>query len=64
MLKKLAKALVLNVLMKGIVGVDAKDISEAPRAKVLAAASFVVVTKDIDEDTLSVLTSKMSEKHL
>ena len=36
MLKKLAKALVPKVLTKGIVGVDAEDVSEAaPRAKVL-----------------------------
>ena len=58
MLKKLVKALVPKVLTKGVVGVDAKDISEGPRAGV------VVVTEDIDEDTLSMLTSEMSEKPL
>ena len=40
MLKKLVKDLVLKVLTKGIVVVDTKDISEAPRAKVLAEASY------------------------
>jgi hypothetical protein len=39
MLKKLAKALVPKVLMKGIVGVDAEDINEALRVKVLTKAS-------------------------
>ena len=39
MLKKLVKALMSKVLTKGIVVVDTKDISEDPRAKVLAEAS-------------------------
>ena len=39
MLKKLVKALVPKVLTKDVVGVDAKDISKAPRAEVLAEAS-------------------------
>ena len=58
MLKKLVKALVPKVLTKGVVGVDAKDISEGPRAGV------VVVTEDIDEDSVGVDVEDVGEAPL
>lgn len=51
MLKKLAKALVTKVMTKGIVGVDVEDISEAPRAEVLAVEncrSHQIYIVDVD----------------
>jgi hypothetical protein len=50
---------------KGVVGrsVDIEDINEAPRAKVLAR-QVIVVAEDIDEDTLSVMTSEMMVRPL
>ena len=48
---------------KGDIGVDAKDVNEVLMPK-FWCRQVAVVTKDIDEDMLSVLTSKMLEKPL